>query len=145
MSRNSGARFQSKYPWVAGVASTPATHRKEMLTVPNQEHTSIQVNGQWILEQLSKMNENIAVLPSIAAHLDRINGTIAKNILTVEALDVRVTAIDMRVTTLERLSLDLHRIADYKEARWKSVLSSVTRVVEALLIAFLVSKVLGLT
>ena len=113
--------------------------------MPDQEHTTIQVNGQWILEQLNKMAESCAVLPSIAQHLDRINGTIAKNILTVESLDRRVTAIDIRVSTLERLALDLHRIADYKEARWKTVLSSVTRVAEALLIAFLVSKVLGLT
>ena len=112
--------------------------------MPNPEHATIQVDGQWILEQLGKMAESIAVLPSIAQHLDRINGSIARNILTVEALDVRVSAIDVRVTTLERLRLDIARLADFKEARWKTVLESVTRIGEALIIAFLAGKMTGL-
>lgn len=97
----------------------------------------MEVDGQWIIS----ISERLAALPEIKRHLERQNDSIARAVVTVQALDQRVVNLDTRVTILETLSKNLAKLATSKEertrARWEYVLGIAVRVGEGLLLLYL--------
>jgi len=91
----------------------------------------LEVDSQWVVATLNTICTQVAVLPSIEQHLARQNDSIAK--------------MQQRAQLREDRLRELERQAQAKTARWKSYCASGIKILEALIIAFLLTKVLGMS
>lgn len=89
------------------------------------------IDSKWFFDQIIAMNEKLAALPGIETHLARQNDSISTALKACGKLDLRIIAIEMTQET--------------RSVRWQRVLDVSLRVIEGLILAYLLANVSGIT
>lgn len=101
---------------------------------------NLQIDGQWLVAQLIALNEKVAPIPKIEEHLETQNASIAKTVETCSE-NARVSLRNARRVKL--LEDAAKAAAKRREANWTMVVGSGLKIVEGLVLAFLLIKALG--
>ena len=89
------------------------------------------LDSEWFVDQIIAINSKLAALPEIEKHLARQNTSISAALKQCRGLDLRVIAIETS--------------AKSRTANWQKVLDLGLRLVEGLVLAYLLANVLGIT